>query len=278
MLRRAARPVARPGADVEEAPLFASAVSLDPARHSAHVWRPPKDLGFARHLGALPLALTEVLRAAAFLPMAIAAGPVPRPMVVMSAMPGTPSPLIREGRILGRHVPAILRFYPFLPMPGAADGVPGGDPEGGLLLQGQVSAGWHPVFGPDGALSAPTAERVAALATWQKGRQAALAAARALSEAGVLCPAPVLSDDTWLSVDPDRLMGLPAAQVAALNRSGAMALGYALMTAASHLPSLVESSGTVAPRAAATSSAASGFIAAFAQAGAETDSFTDGST
>ena len=265
-LRHAVGRVVPQAVGVNDPPLVEQAVGLDPSRHGGHVWRVPDSLAFAATVTAVPLALTEVLRAAAFLPLAIRAGDEPRPMVVLSSGGGGHSrSLIQGGRIAGRMVPAILRFYPFVPMLGASGWFLGGDLAGGWMRPGPPDQDWHPIFGSDGQLSSAAAERVQALTTWQTGRAAALNAARGLAQAGLLCPAPVLNDPNWLSVDPDRLMALRGQDLDRLNRDGALALGYALLTGACQMPRLLDQ-GRAAPPTAVADGAASGFIAAFAKA------------
>ena len=222
-----------------EPPLWSGAVSLKPTLHGGHVWRLPEDLGFASGLSALPLTLSEGLHAAAFLPLALTTDKVPRPMILLAAGPDMPSPLVADGRLAGRHMPMILRFYPFLPLrdPQERDLVVAGDMGGGHLLQGRAGAGWLPVFDDTGELAPEAARRVQGLAAWQAGRDAALAAAGALARAGVLCTARGLAEG-WQTVDPALLAALPSERVAAMHASGALALAHALITGAGHWPKL----------------------------------------
>lgn len=244
MIRR--RRLARGGADAApvrvryaEPPLWSGAVSLKATLHNGHIWRLPDDLRFAQGLAALPLALSEALHAAAYLPLALTSDQVPRPMILLAAGQGTASPLIVEGRLSGRYLPAILRFYPFLPLRDLQerDLLVAGDMEGAHLLEGQAGAGWMPVFDETGQLAPDATQRVQDMAQWQAGRDAALVAARDLAKAGLLGPARGL-DEGWQSVDPAKLAGLPSDRAAALHDSGALALAHALITGAGHWPRL----------------------------------------
>lgn len=265
-MRRAANLAVVQGARITEPPLCAGVAALSRAQHQGYVWRAPRDLDFAARLGALPITMPEVLRLAAALPLAIAAGDVPRPMAVLSVQDGGASPLITQGRIAGDLAPAILDFYPFVPMADAAAGHLGGDFGGNCLTVGNAGAGWLPLFGADGALGADVAARIAGLPNWQIARQSVLAAARALDDAGLLCPAPLLGDRGWRSVDAAALLALRGARLDHLNACGGLALAYGLLVGAAHLPRLVR---RAAP-AARPVDAAGDFIAAFAQAQANT--------
>lgn len=265
--RRAAPPAMRQ-ARFHEPPLFSGAVALQAGPHGGLVWQAPRDLRFAEACTALPIALPEALAAAASLPLALAPGRVPRPMVVLSPGGDTRTPLLRDGRLVGRYLPAILRFYPFLPVldgPGLR-AVVAGDLAGAHLLKGRASDGWRPVFGPGGQLAPEAAERVQALSVWQAQRDAALSAARALKAAGLLRPAP-LAGEGWQTVDPARLPDLPEPTLGRLNRCGALALAYALVTGATHLPRLVAAEHSAVP---ASLAAGGDFLAAFAR-GADAD-------
>lgn len=222
-----------------EPPLWSGAVSLKATLHGGHVWRIPEHLGFAAGLSAVPLALSEALHAAAFLPLALTTGKVPRPMILLAAGPDTASPLVVDGRLSGRYMPMVLRFYPFLPLRDLQERslVVAGDTGGGHLLQGRAGAGWLPVFDAAGQLATETAKRVQGLAEWQAGRDAALAAAQVLEQAGVLAPARGLAEG-WQTVDPSLLAALPSDRVAAMHDSGALALAHALITGAAHWPRL----------------------------------------
>ena len=246
-----------------EPPLWSGAASLKASLHSGHVWRIPDDLEFAQGLKAVPLALSEALHAAAFLPLALTNDKVPRPMIVMAAVPDMPSPLIVDGRLSGRYLPMILRFYPFLPLrdPQEPALVVAGDMGGVHLLQGQAGAAWMPVFDDTGQLAPDAADRVQGLAQWQAGRDAALAAARGLAQAGVLCPARGLADD-WQTVDPALLAALPPERVAAMHDSGALALAHALITGAGHWPRLYTSQAPYTTKV----SAGQDFLQAFGRA------------
>ena len=222
-----------------EPPLWSGAVSLKATLHGGHIWRLPEDLRFAESVAMLPLALAEALQAAAYLPLALTSDQVPRPMILLAAQAGTASPLITAGRLAGRYLPAILRFYPFLPHRDPAERhlVVAGDMAGTHLLQGQAGGRWMPVFDETGQLAPDAALRVQAMAQWQAGRDAALVAARALSQAGVLCPARGLAEG-WQTVDPAKLAALSPDLAATLHRNGGLALAHALITGAAHWPRL----------------------------------------
>lgn len=252
-----------------EPPLWPGAATLKPSLHNGHVWHPARDLHFAEALDAVPFALSEALTAASCLPLALAPGAVPRPMIILCGPNGAAGRLINAGRLSGHYLPAFLRFYPFMPLldPVDHDLVVAGDLAGQHIQPGGAGAGWHPVFDDTGQLSAATAKHLDQLAQWQAGRDAALTAARALARADVLCPAPGCAAG-WRSVDAARLATLPAETAAGLHGSGALALAYALITGAAHLPRILQ--GHPQPDAPAVS-APSGqdFIAAMGRAHAD---------
>ena len=241
--------------------------------HAAHLWRTPKDLGFAAHLTTVPFALSEALSCAAHLPLALTADSVPRPMIVLNAGGDGPSPLIDQGRLLAGYMPAVLGLYPFFGLrsgPNQALEL-AADLQGGSVISGTPSAGWQTIFDESGQLSPALVTRRTAVATWQNGRDAAIHAARSLASLGLLCPAPLLGP-TWQSIDSTRLMQLDGPTLARLSPSGALGLAYALLIGAAHLPRLVlgrsgpsrESPQTADP----PRRAAQDFLSAFALAGA----------
>ena len=246
-----------------EPPLWSGAVSLKATLHGGHIWTLPADLRFAERVAMVPLALAEALQAAAFLPLALTSDQVPRPMILLAAQAGTASPLIAAGRLAGRYLPAILRFYPFLPYrdPQERHLLVAGDMGGAHLLEGQAGGKWMPVFDETGQLAPDAAQRVQAMAQWQAGRDAALAAARALSQAGVVCPARGLADG-WQTVDPAKLAALSPDRAAILHRNGGLALAHALITGAGHWPRLFAGQ---APHVAADT-AGQDFLQAFGRA------------
>jgi hypothetical protein len=274
------RGAALPNLRYSEPPLWQGA-ALQPSVHTAHLWRAPPDLGFAAHLSALPFALTEATICAAHLPLALTAEAVPRPMIVLNAQgDGGPSPLIDQGRLLAGYLPAVLGLYPFFCQRHARTQALelAADMQGACILAemaGTASAGWQPIFDDSGQLSPALQARKTALATWQNSRDAAINAARALASLGLLCHAPLIGP-AWQSVDTDRLMQLDGAALARLSQSGALALAYALVIGAAHLPRLVQgmvqgrgsAAGSGAQTGTVPSRAAQDFMAAFAMASA----------
>ncbi len=253
-----------------EPPLWAGAAALKPSLHDGHVWHAARDLHFAEPLDAVPFALAEALNAASCLPLALAPGAVPRPMIILRGQGSVATSLIKGGRLSGHYMPAVLRFYPFMPLmdPQDHDLVVAGDLAGRHIQPGCPGAGWQDIFDDKGQLAPATAMHLQDLARWQAGRDAALTAARALARAGVLCPAPGFSPG-WRSVDLARLAALPAEVVADLHRTGALGLAYALVTAAAHLPRVVQSL-TTHDTAEVTTALGQDFIAAMGRAQSDT--------
>lgn len=221
---------------VETAP-WPGAQVLRPAQHGGLTWRAPVDLHFADAVEALPLSLSEVMLAAAHLPLVLSDGAVPRPMVLLRAR-GAQQGLIVKGRIASRYLPQILRFYPFCPLPQPQVGqlVLAGDLDGGYLGYAQDG---QAVFDSAGQLSPPVAQLVQHLTQWQAGRDAALIAAKALARADLLRPAHSAAPG-WRMVDPQKLADLDAATVAILHQTGALALAHAVIISTGHMARLLD--------------------------------------
>jgi hypothetical protein len=217
--------------------MFERLTPLSAERHRELRVTPVRSYAFARGMDSCPVMAAEAARVARDHVLVFGA-PGSLPLAVVALNPGDNAYVDEAGRWRARYVPAHLRRYPFAAVPVR---LPDHGAEGwalGLVEDApQLScAQGHHLFTPEGQPT-PTLDYIRReLEALRVEEQATLQAVAQLQACGLLLPqglavrAPDGSTQAvhgYRVVSMERMAALPAAALAALRDSGALALAYA---------------------------------------------------
>ncbi|MCR9124493.1 MAG: SapC family protein [Rhodobacteraceae bacterium] len=254
---------------------------LSPERHGSVYWKRHTSFAFAAAYRSAPVVLDEIDRVGASMPILFETqGGAPMPCAVMQAGNGPGSDVVSDaGAWQVAYVPACLRMHPFALCPDrAGDGVR-------LLLDPDSPWISHspadlPLYDHTGALAADLARVTEFFGGYRRSWLATRDAAQALSDAGILKPAPQVLrfrdvDFTgYHAVDRAALNGLAPQKLADLMRQDALRLAFLHLGSLhklEHIAQIGQARAQAAPRGApATPEKAArtdAFLEALAQSG-----------
>jgi hypothetical protein len=207
-------------------------------------WLRFENYRFASHDPVVPVAASEIARAALAMPLAFLQLEGRYTLVaVQSLLPQQNMFVAADGRWLGFYVPALYRGYPFrlLRKPDSDELVLCVDEESGLVVDG--TAGGEEFFDKDGNASAVLKSAFEFLVQFERGRKAMEQPVAALAEAGVIQPWQIkLGTDkdakpiTGLyAVNEPALTALPDEAFLKLRKVAALTLAYAQMVSMGNL-------------------------------------------
>ncbi len=244
------------------------------ARHGGKRWRRFASYSFVQDHPLVPIVLGEHEQVAASLPIVFAPLPGgPRPVALTRLGPQT-ALVAANGVWRGAYVPSVLRVYPFQAQPGTG-------PEFTLMVdEGSGLVTEHPqdepFFTESGALAPALAQVVEFFRTRAQAELRTRAAMADILRMGLLQPfALPKAPSGVMEVAPERLADLGRSDLAALHRTGALALLHAACVARHHIGFLAQAEAFVAkapakaPAPPATDPALAGFFDALASAQAQ---------
>ena len=214
-------------------------------RHAEQHWQRYTSYAFAAHEAVVPLAATELPKAAMSLPLAfIEQQGAFVPVAVLGLQAGSNLWVGADGRWAGAYIPAALRGYPFrLAHTENGQQVLCVEEESGLVTTGPVGERF---FNDDGQPAQATQDIFNFLVMTEQGRVAAAAACAALARHQLIRPwsITVKSDageqriDGLFQVDEAALNQLAGEAFQELSRTGALVVAYCQLLSMQHLPLL----------------------------------------
>ena len=271
----------------------AAARMVDVRVHGSRHWYKPETLLHARQRRSVPLSLSEIASAAISFPILFSQHDCLPHAVLRLDPDGEPVFVSASGGWHAAYVPARVAAAPFDLVASSPNGYAIALDEA-LASSSQGVA--YPVFAENGALSPETERHVRRLRQHAEDLPRTQAAVRKLKSVGVLRPIAELRSDsslgnfdaTWLGADPHCLGELADAEVLRLHRCSALALAQAQRMSMAHLSWLARAeaaaartaprnsavSGARGIRAQSSSSPASEFLDAIADAMARSDAAT----
>lgn len=214
-------------------------------RHALMRWQRYTSYAFAAQEAVVPLAATELTKAAMSLPLAfIEQQGAFEPVAVMGLQAGSNLLVGADGRWAGAYIPAALRGYPFR-LANTEDGkqVLCVEEESGLVTTGPQGERF---FNDDGQPAQATQDILNFLAMTEQGRAAAAAACAVLTRHQLIRPWPITVQNDGaeqrieglFKVDEDALNQLGGEALQELARTGAMVVAYCQLLSMQHLPLL----------------------------------------
>ena len=221
---------------------------VSPERHAAQSWRPSNSYAWAAGEVVLPLAGSELARAALAMPLAfIRQHDTFIPVAVLGLEPGVSLFVAADGRWTGGYVPAALRTRPFA-LVALEDGrkILCIDEEAGQVAQRQESPDAQPFFGQEGKLASRVQEVMRFLSAIEENRELTRKACTALETHKILAPWEITLQmeagprkvEGLYRVDEAALGQLPDEAFLELRRAGALAVAYPQLMSMAQLSAL----------------------------------------
>lgn len=235
-------------------------------RHSQLQWQPPRNYLFAAQDAVVPLAVAELPKAQATLPLAfilMGEGDTAQytPVAVLGLAPHRNLFIAPDGRWLGAYIPAVYRSRPFvLAQTPEGQQVLCIDEEAGLVL----GTGAEPFFTPEGEPAPAVAAMLHFLTELQASRAATVRMCAAVQRHGLFQPWPITVQTdagpqplSGLSrINEEAFNALPAEALLELRQAGALPLIFCQLLSMQHLPRLGELAQAHAQAAAQAAQAA----------------------
>jgi hypothetical protein len=223
-----------------------NAVAISYSAHAHKSWLGPASHDFVARDPLIPIGMQEVLEAVPHLPIAfIQAADGLRVVVALGFEPNQNLIVNAKGQWLSPFRPVRIRTHPFTLAP-----LPSGDfglclwEDSGLV--GGEGAG-QPFFTPDGALYPIVQQVMETLIAAEKAKAVAVALAKQLFEAGVICPWEIMIPDGerkrkiegLFRIDEEKFRTLDDETYLKLRRSDAITLAYCQLISMQNLGPLV---------------------------------------
>lgn len=205
---------------------------LRPEECRHYSWHPPQDFSFARQQALVPLHAGELARAAAAMPLAIVSRQRQWQLVgVCGTEPGH-NLFVKDGRWLGHYQPQWLASHPFESLTVGRQSLVIVSRQNDLV---DAAGAGDSFFSADGQMTPAVAQRVEAVKTTHRQRQATQQALEALAAARLLAPWPRalqsrlgMAHEGLYCIDEPALATLSDAAFLELRRAGALPLAYAV--------------------------------------------------
>ncbi len=230
--------------------MYKNLEALDPALHKTLVFDPKAGFSFARDLTVCLLAPFEAPEAAKEYPVVFTQQGPSLPQAVLYAGHGRHPFISNAGQWLGRHVPVILRAYPFIL--GALE-----EAEGFTLMADMDAPHFHTgqgesLFDDDNAPGELLNRKIALLRKFFKSLQQVNALLSPLRQGGFFSDDPVLVQDRherglelkgFSTVRPQTLSGLDPKILSAMAKNGLLDLFYAHQHSLTNFAPILRASG-----------------------------------